>query len=118
MKLHMIINDSVSKKYFRKCLTIFEIFEIFENYFFENYPLYSTYHKRGKIYWAKLSLFSQFSRILQSFAMNIYVYELCIVELCKYFNVRHRESFPMKTLLGWIHESLSPANLSTFMVAM
>ena len=37
MKLHMIINDSVSKKYFRKCLTIFEIFE---NYFFKNFPLY------------------------------------------------------------------------------
>ena len=29
----MIINDSVSKK----CLTIFEILE---NYFFENFPLY------------------------------------------------------------------------------
>ena len=96
MNLHMIINNSVLKKYFRKCLTIFEIFE---NYF-ENFLLYSTYHKHGKIYWAKLSLFSQFSRILQSFTMNIYVYELCIVVLYKYFNVRHCESFPMKTLLG------------------
>ena len=36
MKLHMIINNNVSKKLFQTCLTIFK------NYFFKNSPLYST----------------------------------------------------------------------------
>ena len=33
---------SVSKKYFQKCLTLFEIFE---NYIFESFPLYSIISK-------------------------------------------------------------------------
>ena len=34
------------------------------------------------------------------------------------FNIRHRESFPIKTLLGLNPRKFSPANLSTFVIVI
>ena len=65
-----------------------------------------TYRKQGKIRWAKFLHFSRFSRAPQKFSHES-LYKLCIMALFKCCNVRHRESFPVKTTLGGIRESLA-----------
>ena len=66
----------------------------------------TVYRKRGKICWAKLSRFSQFSRAPRKFPRES-LYKLRIMALFKCCNVRHRESIPVKTALGGICESLA-----------
>ena len=61
------------------------------------------YRKRGKIRWAKLS---RFSRAPQKFSHES-LYKLRIMALFKCCNVRYRKSFPAKTTLGGIRESLA-----------
>ena len=78
----------------------------------------AIYRKWGKIRWAKLSHFSQFSRVPQKFYREylFILYKLHIMALFKCFNIRHRESFLVKNFIGWSLLKFSPANLFPFMV--
>ena len=58
----------------------------------------SNYRQQGKIRWAKLSRFSQYSGVLQKFFCE-YTHLSLIVPNKKYLWPRQRKSISMKTLI-------------------
>ena len=64
------------------------------------------YRKQGKIRWAKLLHFAWFSRMPQVFCEYLFIlYKLRTMALFKCLNIRHRESFSVKTFLDGVHKS-------------
>ena len=63
------------KKYFRKCLIIFEIFE---NYFFENFPLYSMSHVIHRLFRTQLH-----ENLRRNFRIYMKIYREMVFKDCK-----------------------------------
>ena len=80
-----------------------------------SYAYLSTYCKRGKIRWAKLSRFSRFSRVPRKFFRECKCLPLIILNN-KY--LRQRKSISAKTLMKLKPWTFSPANLSTSTVVV